>query len=126
MTDIKRFCAEDTAKLSVETTFEIYDGLFLADTSYPNLSLLDKRTNNPPQSPGPSFWHEETYRRFAAEMVIAEPSIANVQKVGHDLDKTIAKDAWDFFSNQIFLDSIFLIYQFQLSSLPYVFTGKMK
>ena len=102
LTVIKRFCAEDTAILSVETTFEIYDGLFLTDTSYPNLSLLDKKTNNPPQFPGPSFWHEEAYRRFAAEMVIAEPSIANVQKVGHDLDKTIAKGAWDFFSNEIF------------------------
>ena len=97
MTDIKRFCVEDTAILSVDTTFEICDGLLLTDTSYPNLSLLDKRTKNPPQFPGPSFWHfkknEEAYRRFAGEMVIAEPSIANVQKVGHDLDKSIAKGA---------------------------------
>ena len=55
LTDIKRFCVEDTAILSIDTLFEICDGLFLTDTSYPNLSLLDKRTNNPPQFPGPSF-----------------------------------------------------------------------
>ena len=83
--------------LSVDTTFEICDGLFLTDTSHPNLSLLDKRKNNPPQFPGPSFWHfkkhEEAYQRFAGEMVIAELSIANVQKVEHDLDKSIAKGA---------------------------------
>ena len=98
MTDIKRFCVEDTAILSVDTTFEICDGFFLTDISYPNLSLLDKRTNNPPQFPGLSFWHfkkknEEAYQRFAGEMVIAEPSIANVQKVRHDLDKSNAKGA---------------------------------
>ena len=97
MTDIKRFYVEETAKLLVNITFEICDGLFLTDTSYPNLSLLDKRINNPPQFPGPSFWHfnknEEAYQRFAGEMVIAEPSIANVQNVGHDLDKSIAKGA---------------------------------
>ena len=97
LTDIKRFCVEDTAVLSVDTTFEICDGFFLTDISYPNLPLLDKRKNNPPQFPGPSFWHfkknEEAYQRFAGEMVIAEPSIANVQKVGHDLDKSIAKGA---------------------------------
>ena len=106
MTDIKRFCVEDTAILSVDTSFEICDGLFLTDADYPNLSLLEKRTNNPPQFPGPSLWNfkknEEAYQRFAGEMVIAEPSIANVQKVVHDLDKSIAKGAWDFFSNQIF------------------------
>ena len=35
-------------------------------------------------------------------MVIAEPSIAIVQKVGHDLDKSIVKGAWDFLSKQMF------------------------
>ena len=40
-------------------------------------------------------------------MTIAEPSIANVQKAGHDLDKSIAKGAWDFFSNQNFQNPIF-------------------
>ena len=55
LTDIKRFCVEDSTILSVDTTFEICDSLLLTDTSYPNLSLLDKRTNNPPEFPGPPF-----------------------------------------------------------------------
>ena len=97
LTEIKRFCVENTGILSVDTTFEICDGLFLTDKNYPNLSLLDKRTTNHRQFPVPSFSHfkknEETYRRFAGEMVIAEPSIAIVQKVGHDLDKSIVKGA---------------------------------
>ena len=69
--------------LSVDTTFNICDGIFLTSKSYPNLS-------------------EEAYRRFVGEMFIAKPSIANNQKVGHDLEKSIAKVAWDFFSYQIF------------------------
>ena len=67
---------------------------------------MDKRKNKPPQFPGPSFWHfkknGEAYQRFTREMVIADPGIANIQKFGHDLDKSIAKTARDFFSNQIF------------------------
>ena len=67
---------------------------------------MDKRKNKPPQFPGPPFWHfkknEEAYQRFTREMVIADPGIANIQKFGHDLDKSIAKTARDFFSNQIF------------------------
>ena len=67
---------------------------------------MDKRKNKHPKFPGPSFWHfkknEEAYQRFTREMVIADPGIANIQKFGHDLDKSIAKTARDFFSNQIF------------------------
>ena len=67
---------------------------------------MDKRKNKAPQFPGPSFWHfrknEEAYQRFTGKMVISDPSIANIQEFVHDLDKSIAKTARDFFSNQIF------------------------
>ena len=88
------FCVENSAVLSIDTTFEICDGLYLTDTSYPNLSLIDRKTGEHPHSPGPSFWHfrkhEDTYRRFAGELVIAKPSLGRLNKIGHDLDKAIA------------------------------------
>ena len=34
---------------------------------------------------------KEVYRRFSDEVVIAEPSIANIPKVEYHLQKTIAK-----------------------------------
>ena len=37
---------------------------------------------------------EEVYERFYGEVVVPGPSIANIQKVGYDLDKSIAKCAW--------------------------------
>ena len=67
---------------------------------------MDKRKNKAPQFPGPSFWHlkknEKAHQRFTGEMVIADPSIANIQEFGHDLDKSIAKTARDFFRISFF------------------------
>ena len=94
LSDLVRFCVHDSAVLSKDTTFEICDGLYFTDSSYENLSLKDKETNNHPYFPGPSFWHfkkdRQSYRRFAGEILIAEPDLANIGKIGHDLDKAIA------------------------------------
>ncbi|XP_066926362.1 uncharacterized protein [Clytia hemisphaerica] len=95
LSDIVRFCANNKAVLSVDTTFEICDGLYLTDTSYENLALKDAKTNEHPHFPGPSFWHfrknEQTYRRFAVELLFAEPDLAELKTIGHDLDKAVAK-----------------------------------
>ena len=95
LSDIERFCVENSAILSIDTTFEICNGLYLTDTSYPNLALIDRKTGENPHFPGPSFWHfrknEGAYRRFAGEIVIAKPSLRQINKIGHDLDKAIAK-----------------------------------
>lgn len=92
--DIVRFCVHDTAILSVDTTFEIYDGLYFTDTSYENLALKDNETISYPYFPGPSIWHfrkdQQSYRRFAGKILIAEPALAGINKVGHGLDKAIA------------------------------------
>ena len=101
MEDIKRFCVFGGGILSVDTTFELCDGLWLTDTTYPNLSLLN-RDGKHPEFPGPSFWHfsksREAYRRFAAEMVVAEPTLMGIKKVGHALDKAIARGFKDIFN----------------------------
>ena len=79
----------------------VCEGLWLTDTTYPNLSLLNKDGKHP-EFPGPSFWHfsksRATYRRFAAEMVVAEPALLGIRKIGHDLDKALAQGMKDIFN----------------------------
>ena len=39
--DLKRFCANGTNELNIDTTFDLVYGLWLTDMSYRNLSLID-------------------------------------------------------------------------------------
>ena len=91
LADIERFCVRKGAIFSVDTTFEICDGLWLTDTSYPNLSLVKKSDGKHPDSPGPSFWHfrkdRKAFRRFAAELIVENPNLQQLPRIGHDLDK---------------------------------------
>ena len=95
---------------STDTTFEICEGLYLTDTSYPNKSLIDKSSGKHPQFPGPSFWHfkknEEAHRRFAGEILIADPSLAGIKKIGHELDRAIAKGTVSQFPIHIFFENV--------------------
>lgn len=92
--DMHRFCVLGDSILTIDTTFEICDGLWLTDTTYSNLALLDNRGKNP-EFPGPCFWHfkksRESYRRFAGEIIIHAPELAEIKKIGHDLDKALAQ-----------------------------------
>ena len=54
--DMVRFCVGGGSILSVDTTFELKDGLWLTDSSYPNNSLVDHKGQNP-TFPGPYMWH---------------------------------------------------------------------
>ena len=55
------------------------------NSTYQNLSLVDQYGKHP-EFPRPSFWHfrktEETYRRFAGELLIAEPLLSGIKKMG--------------------------------------------
>ena len=66
------------------------DGLWLKDTTYTNESLIGKNRVHP-EFPGPSFWHfkktRAAFRRFAGELVIANPKLLGIKQIGHDLDK---------------------------------------
>ena len=85
--DMHRFCVLEDSIFTIDTMFEISDGLLLTDTTYSNLALLDNRGKNP-EFPGPCFWHfkksRESYWRFAGEIVIHAPELAEVRKIGHD------------------------------------------
>ena len=85
----------------MDTTFELVDGLWLTDTTFSHEALINHRNGKHPEFPDPSFWHfkkdRETYRRFAGELAIAKPELLKIKKVGHDLDKAIAKGMTDIF-----------------------------
>ncbi|XP_022809025.1 uncharacterized protein LOC111346004, partial [Stylophora pistillata] len=104
MNDIYRFCVLGNSILHVDTTFELVDGLWLTDTSFQHEGLINERNaNKHPEFPGPSFWHfrknRETYRRFAGELLIQKPELSGIQKIGHDLDKAIARGMTDVFQD---------------------------
>ena len=94
MWDIYRFCVRDNGIICIGTTFEICDGLYLTDTTYPYLSLHGINGKHP-EFPGPSFWHfkrtRETYCRLAGELLIYEPLLIDLHKIGHHLDEGLAE-----------------------------------
>lgn len=102
LNDLNRFCVLGNSILRVDTTFELVDGLWLTDTTYTNTALIDAKGKHP-EFPGPSFWHfkktRESYRRFAGELVIAQPSLQGLQRIGHDLDQALAKGMTDIFKD---------------------------
>ena len=91
--DVYRFCVKDNSILSIDTTFEICEGLYLTDSTYQNLSLVDQYRKHT-EFLGPSFWHfrktEETYRWFAGELLIAEPLLSGIKNWGMTLIKQLA------------------------------------
>ena len=100
--DMVRFCVNNDSILNVDTTFDIVPGLWLTDTSYKHLGLIDAHGKNP-EFPGPSMWHfkkdRREFRNFAMELVIASGELKDLRRVGHDLDKATALGFKDVFSN---------------------------
>ena len=92
MWDIYRLFVRDNGIICIDATLEICDGLYLTDTTYPNKSLHDINGKHP-EFPG--FWHfkriRKTYRRFAGELLLYQPLLINLHKIGHDLDKGLAE-----------------------------------
>ena len=98
LVDIERFCVKGSSVLRFDTTFEIIDGLWLTDTSYTNLSLLDENHKHP-EFPGPNMAHlrkdTSTYRRFAEELAISHPAVFKVKEIGTDLDPALYNGVGD-------------------------------
>ena len=103
MKDIERFCVFGKGILTIDSTFELCDGLWLTDTTYTNLSLVVAGTDRNPAFPGPSFWYfrksRADFRRFAGELLIARPILADIRKIGHDFDKAQAGGNRDIFKS---------------------------
>ena len=100
LNDLSLFCAHGSSVLRVDTTFEIIDNLWLADTSFNSESLINENTNHA-DFPGPctvSFRKDrEAYQRFAVESTAAELSLLELKKVGTDLDSALFKGFGNIF-----------------------------
>ena len=100
MCNLKKFTVMGNSVFRVDTTFELVDGLWLTDSTYTNEALINSEGKHP-EFPGPSIWHfhkdRECYRRFASEIVMVEPELINIKKVGHDLDQAIPNGLTDIF-----------------------------
>ena len=90
---LKRVCVHGNSPLSVDTTFKVADKIWLTTSSYENESLVDCNGKHP-QFPGPSQWqfrrNEDSFIRFAGEMIIECPELIGIKKIGHDLDSATA------------------------------------
>ena len=91
--NIERFCVNGTSVFRCDTTFEIIDNLWLTDTSYTNFSLINAEDSSHPEFPGPLMVHfakdTDTYRCFAVELIVSNPSLLKIGKVGHDMDRAL-------------------------------------
>lgn len=94
--DLERFCTGSGvfSILGVDPTFNLRD-FALTVTTYRHLMLEHRRTGNPPVMVGPLFAHQkkeiETYYTFASSLLKLRPSLMNLQCIGTDGEKAIAK-----------------------------------
>ena len=92
--DIVKFCCveQNASVLGIDTTFNLCD-MWLTDTCYRNKRLINPRTNAHPVFLGPILIHftkeEETFLRFALELLSADPTLRNLKKIGVDLESAI-------------------------------------
>ena len=91
--DIVNFCTtEDDCVLGVDTTFNLCD-LWLTDTCFQNKRLINPKTQKNPVFLGPMFFHftkdEETFLRFGIELFVSRKGMANLKRVGVDMENAI-------------------------------------
>jgi len=95
-------CVHGNSTLNVDTTFNLVPRLWLTDTSYKHLGLIDSNGKHP-EFPGPSMWYFKKdrmeFRNFATEFLIECPDLKDIKLIGHDLDKPTALGFKDVFSN---------------------------
>ncbi|XP_066932127.1 uncharacterized protein [Clytia hemisphaerica] len=102
MGDIVKYCVNGESIFNVDTTFELADGLWLTDSCYENLSLIDEHGKHP-FFPGPSRWHfrkdTSEFRKFATDMISFAPETIELRKLGFDLDQAQSKGLKEVFKN---------------------------
>ena len=88
--NINEFCSSKSTPFVMDTTFGICN-LWLTDTAYQNLRLLN-RENKHPWFYGPAFLHmkktNETFARFAMDMVVSS-DLKSPTYLGTDLEKAM-------------------------------------
>ena len=102
MKNVEKHCVRETSPLRFDTTFEIIDGLWVTDTSFTNTSLINERDGKHPEFPGPLMLHfkkdSETFKRFAAEIILGNPTLMDIKKIGHDMDPALKKGLKSIFN----------------------------
>ena len=92
ISNLKRFCVNGNSIWRVDTTFELVDGLWLTGSTYTNETLINSQGKHP-EFPGPSMWHfhkdQKIYRWSAAELIMQDPALRGIKKIGHDLDHAL-------------------------------------
>lgn len=96
--DLPCFC-----QINVDTTFDIVPGLWLTDTSYKHLGLVDENGSNP-EFPGSMMLHfnkdRKEFRSFAMEIAVQRPELSEcIRKIGHNLNKATALGFKDLFKD---------------------------
>ena len=89
--DMNKFCSSSTNPLVIDTTFDLCD-MWLTDTAYQNLRLINGK-NQHPWFYGPCLFHmkkgSETFSRFALDMVVSSPGLKNPSFLGTDMEKAM-------------------------------------
>ena len=77
--------------LGIDTTFNLCN-LWVTDSCYRNKRLVNNVSGENPNFLAPSLFHftkdEQTFRRFAVEL-LANPRLANLKKIGVDMEEAI-------------------------------------
>ena len=98
----ERCCVNSSSAFRCDTTFEIIDKLWLADTSYTNTALIKTQDTKHPEFPGPMMVHfakdQGTYRRLATEIVTGKLKLSNISMIGHYMDQAIKNGLTSIFS----------------------------
>jgi len=88
--DINEFCSSKSTPLVMDTTFDICN-LWLTDTAYQNLRLLNRAIQHP-WFYGPSLFHmkksNETFAGFAMDMLVSSNMISP-KFLGTDMEKAM-------------------------------------
>ena len=90
--DVGKFCCKATNSSSMDTTFNLCD-MWITDTSYKNLWLINADTGKNPAHSEPIMAHftekEKTFFLFALEPFLESPNLNNLKMVGVDLESAI-------------------------------------
>ena len=103
LNDVEKFCckATNSSILAVET-FNLCD-MWITDTSYQNMCLLNTDTRKNPVYLGLIIVlftkHEKTFSQFALELCSENPNFKNLKAFGVTLESAIFKDTFKAFKS---------------------------
>ena len=92
--DVTKFCCPESnaSVLDIDTTFNLSD-LWLTNSCYKNIRIINHVTRNLPVFLGPLIFYlskdQSTFSNFALEMMAFDSNISLLAKVGTNMDESI-------------------------------------